>query len=337
MKPKTLRIAACAAAAPLMLAACGGGGSSPSLTDNAIDRSDPRVIRLGGILERSDTLLISSIHTDVTLAFQGFPVGEERSVENMSCAGARCVGEHGDVTTVQDLFDPSADIDPSAGIEVIGADIGSRGGFDTITATGGLKESNSFPDGMITAAPTVNVYGLWGEYGFAAVQIVDGSLSGEDQGVSFAGDFSDAMAYAVGDAAGTNPAGLGAATWTGIAEAASTDTFQWRSGTATITIADLSDPRVSVGIDVPWICDRCACMGRHSACRRPLRCRNRRQRLPGRELPWPGPRRNLRCLRYRGLHRRVRSDTGPIERGSFSRTALACPGARHRGHIRGLR
>ena len=250
MKPKTLRIAACAAA-PLMLAACGGGGSSPSLTDNAIDRSDPRVIRLGGILERSDTLLVSSIHTDITLAFQGFPVGEERSVENMSCAGARCVGEHGDVIAVQDLFDPSADIDPSAGIEVVEAKIGSRGGFDTITATGGFKESNSFPDGTITAAPTVNVYGLWGEYGFAAVQIVDGPFSGEDQGISFAGDFSHAMAYAVGEAAGTNPAGVGTATWTGIAEAASTDTFQWRSGTATITIADLSHPRVSVGIDVP--------------------------------------------------------------------------------------
>ena len=55
MKLKTLRMAACTAA-PLMLAACCGGGSSPSLTDNAIDRSDPRVIRLGGILERSDTL-----------------------------------------------------------------------------------------------------------------------------------------------------------------------------------------------------------------------------------------------------------------------------------------
>ena len=250
MKPKTLRMAACAAA-PLMLAACGGGGSSPSLTDNAIDRSDPRVIRLGGILERSDTLLVSSIHTDITPAFQGFPVGEERSVENMSCAGARCVGEHGDVIAVQDLFDPSADIDPSAGIEVVEAKIGSRGGFDTITATGGFKESNSFPDGTITAAPTVNVYGLWGEYGFAAVQIVDGPFSGEDQGISFAGDFSHAMAYAVGEAAGTNPAGVGTATWTGIAEAASTDTFQWRSGTATIAIADLSDPRVSVGIDVP--------------------------------------------------------------------------------------
>ena len=48
-----------------------------------------------------------------------------------------------------------------------------------------------------------------------------------------------------------NPAGLGTATWTGIAEAASTRTFQWRPGTASITIADLSHPRVSVDIDVP--------------------------------------------------------------------------------------
>ena len=43
---------------------------------------------------------------------------------------------------------------------------------------------------------------------------------------------------------------MGSATWSGIAEAASTSTFQRREGTATLTIADLSQPRVGVDIDI---------------------------------------------------------------------------------------
>ena len=59
------------------------------------------------------------------------------------------------------------------------------------------------------------------------------------------------MAYAVGAASGTNPGGTGSATWSGVAEAASTRTFERRQGSATVTIADLSRPRVGVEIDVP--------------------------------------------------------------------------------------
>ena len=54
----------------------------------------------------------------------------------------------------------------------------------------------------------------------------------------------------VGAAAATNPAGLGSATWRGVAEAASTGTFERRQGTATLTIADLGLPRIGIAIDV---------------------------------------------------------------------------------------
>ena len=54
----------------------------------------------------------------------------------------------------------------------------------------------------------------------------------------------------VGDAAATNPAGLGSATWRGVAEAASTGTFERRQETATLTIADLGQPRIRIAIDV---------------------------------------------------------------------------------------
>ena len=267
MEPRTLRIAA-VAAATLTLAACGGGGGgsltltdskrpaeehaegqggggSPTLTDSKLDRSDPRVIRLEGILERSDTLLIPGAHLRSSLSVQGNTVSE-RFVENVSYAGARCVGEDGTVTTVKDLIDPSVDI----GLAEAEITVGSRDGFDTLTVRGGFEESNEMPGATITAAPTVNIYGFWGEHGFAAMQVADGSLNGQLQGISFTGHFSSAMGYATGDATGTNPAGIGNATWRGLAEAASTGTFELRQGTATITIADLSNPRVGVEIDV---------------------------------------------------------------------------------------
>ena len=68
--------------------------------------------------------------------------------------------------------------------------------------------------------------------------------------VPFTGHLSYAFAYVMGNTTGTNPSGVGVATWEGIAEAASLRTFERRLGTATLVIANLSDPRLSVDIDV---------------------------------------------------------------------------------------
>ena len=146
------------------LSACGGGGGgSPSMGGDdefARQRSDPSIVRLGGILERADTLLIPSRHVRFSATVQGQTVSE-RFVESLSCTGSRCTGNDGSMITVADLVDPSTDI----GVTVTGA-------------------------------------------------------------------------------------GMGSATWSGIAEAASTSTFQRREGTATLTIKDLSQPRVGVDIDI---------------------------------------------------------------------------------------
>ena len=101
-----------------------------------------------------------------------------------------------------------------------------------------------------TATLALESYGFWGEHGFAAVQTAVVPFSGQADGMPYQGKASYAAAFAVGDAAGTNPTGMGSATWRGIAEAASTHTFEQRSGTATVTIVDLSRPRVAVEIDV---------------------------------------------------------------------------------------
>ena len=129
--------------------------------------------------------------------------------------------------------------------------LGARGGFDTVAATGGFEIPERLGDVTVTAAPEVESWGFWGEHGSAAVLIAAGDLSGRIGDVPFTGDFDLAAAYALGDVSGTNPAGLGSATWKGIAEAVSRDGFERHPGTATVTIADLSRPRVGVAIDVP--------------------------------------------------------------------------------------
>ena len=92
--------------------------------------------------------------------------------------------------------------------------------------------------------------GFWGDHGFAALAIGEGPFAATIEGTAFSGTFSVAQAYVAGDATGTNPAGRGSATWRGIAEASPTGAPARLMGTATVTIAELSQPRVDVGIDL---------------------------------------------------------------------------------------
>ena len=221
----------------LALAGCGR-------EDGASIASDPRVVRLGGILEGADTLLVSTLHSRYSLSAEGHTLSDREALDT-ACSGTRCGVADGDEITVEDLFDPTAEIDLTE------VSLGSRDGLDTIAARAGVEITESIPGGTIASAPAIAAYGIWGEHGFAAVEIADGSMSGTVDGVPFTGDFASARAYAVGAAAGTDPGGTGSATWRGVAEAASTATFERRRGSATVTIADLSRPRVGVEIDVP--------------------------------------------------------------------------------------
>ena len=249
MRFRALRGAAIVTAA-LAIASCGGGGDgSPTLSEGDLNqiRSDPRVVRLEGILERSDALLVPTVHYHYALKAEGEAVSDRAAVE-MSCARVRCVGDDGTVITVHDLVDPFAEIDLTE------ASIGSRSGFDTLTLRGGFDASHSISGVSVTSAPAAESYGIWGEHGYAAVTIVAGPWSGQVEGTPFRGDFDYAGAFAVGDVAGTNPVGMGSATWTGIAVAASTHTFKRRQGTATVTMADLSPSRsrssLRVGVEI---------------------------------------------------------------------------------------
>ncbi len=250
-----LPLTAAILAATLTLGACGGGGGGgggggsggPPPSSGLSDSADPRVARLGGLLERADTLRMSGLHGRWSLAAAGGETIEDTFDEAVSCAGGRCVAADGTATTVRDLLDPSANIDPAT----ITAAIGTRGGFDTVTTRGGFRTTETLPGLSVSVSPAVTGYGFWGEHGYAALALSTGPVTAEIDGTSFSGDFSMAQAYVAGDAAGTNPSGTGSATWTGIAEASPADTAERLMGTARVTIADLSRPRVGVVIEVP--------------------------------------------------------------------------------------
>ncbi len=219
------------------------GTGTPGLSDS----DDPRVARLGGLLERADTLLQSSYHGRYSLAAEGEDTIADSFVEGVSCSGGRCVAADGTATAVADLLD----LDAGTDLETIEAALDTRGGFDTATTSGSFENTQTLPDLTLTVSPEVTSYGFWGEHGFAALALGAGALAAEIDGTAFAGDFSLAQAYVAGAATGANPAGTGSATWTGIAEASPTGAFARLMGTATVTIADLSRPRVGVAIDVP--------------------------------------------------------------------------------------
>ena len=230
-----------------LLAACGGGGGSnaPTLTDDEIDEisNDPRVVRLERIVERADTLITSALHADLTLSDADGTV-HEHILNRVSCAGTRCTTDEGDVITLNDLLNPTTDIDLTA------VTIRSRNGFDTIDTEARVDLSETIPGLTLSGTPAANEFGVWGEYGYAAVGVVDGSIAGRYEGTRFSGNLAFTVALVTGDASGTNPSGIGGAAWQGLARAVSTRTYAEREGAATISISDLANPAVTVDINI---------------------------------------------------------------------------------------
>lgn len=229
-----------------VLVACGGGGGgSPPLTDSELEQleMDPRIAQRAAIVERAETLLLSSRHLDYILRGNGRTVQDKTEV-SYSCNGSRCRGSDYTVVTIDDDFFNN-------GIDATAVSIGGRGGFNTAVVDFRYDLPRTESGVTFTRFPDPKAYGLWGEYGYAAVQIDSGQISGRVDGISFNGEGNGTAAYVLGTATGSNPSGVGSATWRGIAEAASTRTFRRHSGTATVFIANLSRPRVSVAIDIP--------------------------------------------------------------------------------------
>ena len=227
-------------------AGCGGGGAS-AVRDTESDRppSDPK-LRLAGIVEQADTALLPSAHVDYSVRALGLTLAD-RLAEDVQCSETRCIGVGGSEWTLDDF--PLDTL-----LEQTRFD--SRSGFDTVIAEGGaevvdyLEGYNDIPGLTFSSVPSATHYGLWSRYGYAGTFIWDGPMSVKYAGVTLRGDMSATHAFVIGDAAGTNPVGTGGATWRGIAEVVSTDTFERQPGSSTVSIADLSEPLVRVEIEV---------------------------------------------------------------------------------------
>ena len=232
------------------LAACGGGGGgNPGLSSEEVDRlnADPRVMRLENIVNHADTLIIPPGYTRYTFSVLGQTLSG-RIVQNYRCSGTRCNWsantQFGRQTGTFDLDDLPTDV----GVTLTEVNLGSRAGFDTVAAKADLTFVTT--DIRYSHLPASRAWGTWGEYGYAWVNTADGPVRGTVRGESFSGSIAAATAGMVADATGTNPGGSGSATWNGLAEAASTRTFNRHTGTASLTIPDLADPRIDAEITI---------------------------------------------------------------------------------------
>ena len=125
---------------------------------------------------------------------------------------------------------------------------GRGASFQDVEGTSHEAASGNRGDEFAVGAAAVN-YGLRAEHGFASVFVASALICATaEDGEEVQADFIAALACVAGDITGSNPAGMGSASWRGIAEAVETSTYRSRFGTATVTIPDLSRPSVDVDI-----------------------------------------------------------------------------------------
>ena len=245
MTSRVLLLTAIVGAAALTLTACGGGGggsgAGPALTQGDLDRiaSDPRTENLSEIFGSADTLVMPAIYFERTTTAEGQTETERRFAPG-NCHQSQCVFAAPNSPTITYEIENIARLAPNlldVTKEVTRAELDRRAGMDTSVLEGSLLNDS-----------TITTYGIWGEYGFASAFTERASLSGTTQGVDYTGELHVTYGAVVGRSTGSNPSGLGSATWSGPAEAFSAQNRQRRLGTATITMTDLSVPVVDVDV-----------------------------------------------------------------------------------------
>ena len=242
-----------------LLAGCGGGGGGGdevAMPEDEVDvmdlASDERVIRLGGIVERTEIMLIPGVHVQYSVSVVGVETTTDSVFQDVSCEATACTAAGITLDLASTLLTDLIDAD--IGISVSEADLRTReDGFDTAFVRGELDASDIgtlLPDIALVDIPEALGYGFWGRHGMAGLVIADGPFSGRTAGIPFSGDMNAAIPFVFGDVSGTTPGGSGKATWSGIAEVVALRTFRRQEGEATLTIADLAQPAVTVGIEV---------------------------------------------------------------------------------------
>ena len=158
-----------------------------------------------GIYERADTLLIPGVYLEFTATVSGRGEREDLFFSG-TCQGTDCdlsgVDGEGNIA-LEDLI--TEDVIFPADIGLTRLELGKRDGFDTLVVEGRDRISEQLSDETITADGSATSLGVWGKYGYAAVETTTGS-SGDGE---FSLGMSGAVAYVFGDRNPTNPGGAG--------------------------------------------------------------------------------------------------------------------------------
>ena len=230
----------------VILTSCGGGDNVRPLSDSELDqvRSQPQIQRLRGITESADLLVIPGIHGKITLSIDG-QQESERLDAPVYCSGSTCFDFDGNSESLDEIFDS-----PTSDIRLTDVTLGRRDGFDTIITSAAASVSEIVDDDNITARVDAVSYGMWGQHGYAEVVIIDAPFSGQIEEHRFTGDIDFVSAKVIGNSSGTNPVGAGKATWSGHVEAAAIRSFERRTGTVYLEIANLARPYVDVDVRI---------------------------------------------------------------------------------------
>lgn len=231
------------------LQGCGGSGDGPATGATALERarSDPRIVKAEKILEGAGMFLMVANYEEYQYdaSVPGGP--HERIYVDYygTCnTGTVCELTNANGRTIGfDKSDFTARTD-GRGLTIGRIDLGSRAGFDT----GYFEATLSTDRGTYSSEIVTRSFGVWGEHGYAEAYAASGTFSELVQGVWLSGDVRLTSSFVLGEFSGSNPAGVGSATWRGPAEAILVQTQEHRAGTASVTMADLSVPAVDVDV-----------------------------------------------------------------------------------------
>ena len=214
---KRLLAAAASVAVIVAFAGCTADDAPPALTHQEIEeaRSDPRAAKARGIVARADSLVIPAAYFDIVVNADG-QTQETSTAYRGSCEAVRCyLSGASPNDTLEFNLEELSFTDPDADERIIRFDLGERRGFNTVLVEAADELSEGVGGGGVAAGATALNYGFWAEYGFAAIVIFGGSISVEEEGETLEGEIHGALSYVAGEVTGSNPTGLGSATWRG--------------------------------------------------------------------------------------------------------------------------
>ena len=246
--------------AGVALVACNGSSSSTPMRElphNPIPESvknSPDIARLSHITKIATETIIPSVHYEYNVSVGNIDASESLDT-SISCIKTECTGEIQSVYSVEGKYTKKGQVlfaPYGPEVELSETTLGSKSGLSTGTFT--TKPNWFIPRVIITSLPKATSYGVWGEHGAVFVEVMDTEVSVRDSILDDAnmgnGRLRLVLPSATIHSEGENPAGMGSATWNGVANAVAVGTLERREGTVSLTVPDLSVPTISASVDV---------------------------------------------------------------------------------------